>query len=139
MEELSPKKPETDIQERNKKSRKRRPVHKEAEYDFEDPFIDDTEAANAYVSIFDLMAGRVGEQEFDTMEIPRIVKSEDDNCRWGSAKRAHGAEGERAKDFFVYQGPLVEQTEKEFEIPKKRRKLAVQPNQRNQALCQRKE
>lgn len=134
FEELSPKKStKSEHPKRTKKStksKKRRPVHKDAEYDFDDPFIDDTEAANAYVSIFDLMAGRVEESEFDTMEIPEDSETEGEDKEIGAGevpRKQVLPDEERAKDFFVYQGPLVEQTEKEFEMPRKRRK-PVSPN-----------
>lgn len=127
--ELSPKRSKLEhpiVKKRSGKSRKRKPVQKDAEYDFEDPFIDDSEAVNAYVSIFDLMAGRVGEDEFDTMEIPEDSETEGDDKIVSEevAKKQIQPDEERAKDFFVYQGPLVEQSEKEFEMPKKRKKPA---------------
>lgn len=135
MEKLLPSEAEEDVErapERlrgKKKPKKKKPAFKDAEYDFDDPFIDDTDAARTYVSIFDLMAGRIDKNEFGTMEIAKDESTtesgaEDEFADYEKKPPTAAVIIDRAEDFFVYQGPMIEKVEKEFEEPKKRKRTS---------------
>lgn len=111
----------------------------EAEYDLDDPFIDDTEASKSYVSIFDLMAGRTAnfdedeldqESDKDEHNAPMEGKKEFDLLT-GPKKQTMSSSLVRAEDFFVYQGPLQEKIEKEFCPPIERKNKKSTTNRTN--------
>lgn len=118
---------------KTKGNKKRKPSAPDADYDYDDPFIDDTEAVEGggvNVSIFDLMSGRV---DMDALSEDSTVSEENnDDDTDGSEKkeavvrmRFAKTPAERAKDFFVYQGPLLsggKVVESDFEKPRPRKK-----------------
>lgn len=118
--------------------RKRRPQGGDAEYDYEDPFIDDSaEVGDAgFVSIFDMLSGRVdlaaavNEASDDRILSDNPSANDDDNDsthqkqqQFEFAKRPQ----DRHRDFFVYEGPLMLGRTLEADFEPRRRNRRKQP------------
>ncbi len=107
-----------------KKNKRNIKAPKIEDYDVEDPFIDDSEVAAVYESVFDLML--LGEDSRDDPDSAASVPERERSTH--TAKRPL-----TVKDFYVYRGPIeVELVEKyqalfvyynrEFDEPKKKKK-----------------
>jgi hypothetical protein len=99
------------IAKKSKRNKKVSRKMKELEYDYDDPFIDDSEITDVYQSVFELMRGGGigcdGDQEGESEE---DFDKERRNCESSKVKT-------KERNFFVYRGTMTpEILSKEFEI-----------------------
>lgn len=100
-----------------KKTRKLSKKVKELEYDYDDPFIDDSEITDVYQSVFELMRGGGGNANEGKESNNEESNEDESDTKDSKATKKNAKPARKNANYFVYRGTMTpEILAKEFEI-----------------------